>query len=390
MSQSANNHEFMPFAKPTLSEEAIKEVVECLRSGWLTTGPRVQKFETMLAEYFEVPSAPTLTSATAGLHLALLSLNLQPGDEVITTSHTFVATLNTIVQAGGKPVLVDIDPVTYNMNVNQVKDAITKHTKAIVPVHFAGAPVDLDPLYELAEKHELRIIEDCAQAIGTEYKGKKLGSFGDIQVFSFHPNKNITSGEGGCVTTRDEKLVQYINMMKFHGINRTMWNRFSKKGTQHYDIEGAGFKYNMLDLQAALGIHQLPALEGFIEKRTALAERYCAILADWPQWILPSGPKYKHRHSWHLFAPTINPEAAGMDRDTFIEKMKEENIGIGLHYDPVHLYSFYRNNYGYKAGDFPHAESICSRIVSLPLFPTMTMAEQDRVIDTMAKIFKTV
>jgi dTDP-4-amino-4,6-dideoxygalactose transaminase len=390
LSQPAKTHEFMPFAKPTLSKEAIQEVMECLQSGWLTTGPRVQKFETMLCEYFGVPHAPTLTSATAGLHLALLSLDLQPGDEVITTPLTFIATLNTIVQAGGKPVLVDIDPVTYNIDVNLIPAAITKNTRAIVPVHFAGSPVDLDPLYALAEKHNLRVIEDCAHAIGTEYKGKKLGSFGDTQVFSFHPNKNMTTGEGGCLTTTDEALATYINMMKFHGINRAVWNRFSKQGSQHYDVEAPGFKYNMMDIQAALGIHQLPALDGFIEKRTALAARYQAVLAEWPQWILPTGPKYKHKHAWHLFAPTLNVEAAGMDRDAFVAKMKEENIGLGVHYPACHLYTYYRDNYAFKPGDFPHAESVGSRILSLPLFPTMTMVEQDRVIDTMAKIFKTV
>ena len=200
----------------------------------------------------------------------------------------------------------------------------------------------------------------------------------------------MTTGEGGCVTTRDEHLMTNVNMMKFHGINRAVWNRFAKQGSQHYDVEAAGFKYNMLDLQAALGIHQLPALDGFIEKRTTLVERYCAVLAEWPQWILPTGPTYKHKHAWHLFAPTLNIEAAGMDRDTFVTKMKEENIGVGVHYPACHLYSFYRDNYAFKPGDFPHAESIGSRIVSLPLFPTMTMVEQDRVIDTMAKIFKTV
>lgn len=380
----------MPFAKPTLSKEAIQEVLDCLQSGWLTTGPRVQKFEAMLGEYFGVPHAPTLTSATAGLHLAFLSLDLQPGEEVITTPLTFIATLNTIVQAGGKPVLVDIDPVTYNIDVNLIPEAITPNTRAIVPVHFAGSPVDLDPLYALAKKHNLRVIEDCAHAIGTEYKGKKLGSFGDTQVFSFHPNKNMTTGEGGCLTTTDEALATYINMMKFHGINRAVWNRFSKQGSQHYDVEAPGFKYNMMDIQAALGIHQLPALDGFIEKRTTLAGRYQAILAEWPQWILPTGPNYKHKHAWHLFAPTLNVEAAGMDRDTFVAKMKEANIGIGIHYPACHLYSYYRDHYAFKRGDFPHAESVGSRILSLPLFPTMTMAEQDRVIDTMAKIFKTV
>jgi len=380
--------EFLPFARPSISREAIDEVVACLESGWITTGPRVKKFEEELRRYFNAPHALALSSATAGLHLALATLEMKPGDEVITTPMTFAATLNTIVLTGGRPVLVDVEPDTYNMDVTRLARAVTKRTRAIVPVHFAGLPVDLDPLYALAEKHGLRVIEDAAHAIGTEYKGKRVGSFGDTQVFSFHPNKNITTGEGGCVVTRDDALAEKIALLRFHGMDREAWNRFGKTGSQNYEIIIPGYKYNMMDIQAALGLHQLPALDGFIKRRTGLALRYQERLADWPQWTRPGTPKYAHRHAWHLYTPLINPPAAGMDRDAFMQGMKERSIGTGLHYRAAHLYPYYREHFGFKPGDFPNAESIGERIVSLPLFPGMSDADQDRVIATMADLFK--
>lgn len=380
--------EFLPFSKPCVSEAAIEEVVACIRSGWLATGPRVKQFEQMLGSYFQAPHTLALTTATAGLHLALKALKLQPGDEVITTPMTFVASLNMIVLSGGKPVLVDVDPNTYLIDANRIEAAITAKTRAILPVHFTGLPVDLDPIYTLAEKYNLRVIEDAAQAIGTQYQGKTLGSFGDTQVFSFHPNKVITTGEGGCVTTSDAALARSISLLRFHGIDREAWNRNAKEGSQHYDVPEPGFKYNMMDIQAALGIHQIQELDSFIEKRTYLAQRYLATLADWPELTMPGIPTYAHKHCWYIFCPLINPEIAGMDRDTFIQKMKEHNIGIGLHYLPAHLYSYYQQQYGYKEGDFPNAESIGQRICSLPLFPQMTVAEHDRVIGAMAAVLK--
>ena len=380
--------EFLPFSRPTISREAIEEVVACLQSGWITTGPRVKKFEEALAAYVGAPRVLALSSATAGLHLALAALSLEPGDEVITTPMTFAATLNTIVLAGGRPVLVDVEPATYNMDVNRLAGAITTRTRAIIPVHFAGLPVDMDPLYALAEKHGLRVIEDAAHAIGTEYRGRRIGSFGDTQVFSFHPNKNITTGEGGAVATRDAKLADSIALLRFHGMDREAWNRFGKTGNQHYEIVTPGFKYNMMDMQAALGLHQLPALDGFIRRRTEIARRYQTLLADWPQWTLPGTPAYPHRHAWHLFTPLINPQAANMDRDAFMQGMKERNIGTGLHYRAVHLYPYYRDHFGFRRGDFPNAESISDRIVSLPLFPAMSDADQERVIMAMADLFQ--
>ena len=380
--------EFLPFSRPSISQEAIDEVVACLRSGWITTGPRVKQFEEDLRSYLGAPQVLCLASATAGLHLVLTALRLRPGDEVITTPMTFAATLNTIVLAGGTPVCVDVEPGTFNLDVTKVERAVTSRTRAVMPVHFAGLPVDLDPLYDLAKKHGLRVIEDAAHAIGTAYKGKRIGSFGDVQVFSFHPNKNMTTGEGGCVATRDEQLAADVALLRFHGMDREAWNRFGRKGSQHYEIIAPGYKYNMMDMQAALGLHQLKALDGFIRRRTELALRYQAQLRDWPQLTLPQAPAYPHLHAWHLYTPLINPQAAGMDRDALMQALKDRNIGTGLHYRAVHLYPYYRETFGFKPGDFPHAESVSDRIVSLPLFPSMTDADQERVIAAMRDVFK--
>jgi dTDP-4-amino-4,6-dideoxygalactose transaminase len=379
--------DFLPFSRPSISQAAIDDVVACLKSGWITTGPRVAQFTDALKEYFNAPYVLPLMSATTGLHLALLAMNLEPGDEVITTPLTFAATLNSIVLAGGKPVLVDIDPHTLNMDLNLLEQAITDRTRVIIPVHFAGLPVDLDLLYEMAGKHGIRVLEDAAHAMGTEYKGKRIGSFGDTQVFSFHPNKNMTTGEGGCVITRDQEVADQIARLRFHGIDRQAWNRYGKSGTQDYEIVLPGYKSNMMDMQAAIGIHQLKELGGFISRRNELAARYQEALADWPQWTLPKRPAYDHLHSWHIYTPLINEEVTRMNRDAFMQAMKEKNIGTGLHYRAVHLYPYYRQAFDFKLGDFPHAENVSERIVSLPLFPGMTDADHDRVLDVMYTIF---
>lgn len=379
--------DFLPFSRPSISQAAIDEVVDCLKSGWIATGPRVLQFTEDLKHYFNAPYVLPLTSATAGLHLSLLAMDLKPGDEVITTPLTFAATLNTIVLAGGRPVLIDIDPQTLNMDLNRLEQAITSRTRVIMPVHFAGLPVDLDYLYQLADHHGLRVLEDAAHAMGAAYKGKRIGSFGDTQVFSFHPTKNMTTGEGGCVVTRDAALAEQIARLRFHGMDRQAWNRYGKSGTQDYEIVLPGFKYNMMDIQAALGIHQLKELDGFIARRNELANRYQEALSDWEQWTLPVLPTDDYLHAWHIYTPLLNEEIAHINRDEFMQAMKEKNIGTGLHYRAVHLYPYYRQVFGFKSGDFPIAEQICERIVSLPLFPGMTDAEHDTVLDVMYTIF---
>lgn len=381
------SNEFLPFSKPAIDQATIDEVVDCLKSGWITTGPRVKQFEDNLQKYLHAANALVFTSATAGLQLSLQGFGLQPGDEVITTPMTFVATLNTIVHAGAKPVMVDVDIDTYNINIDNIKKAITPNTKAIMPVHFAGIPVDLDKIYEIAADNNLRVLEDAAHAIGSYYKGKIIGSFGDTQAFSFHPNKVMTSGEGGCVTTTDEKLVKFLNTMRFHGIDRDAFNRNTKEGSQYYDVIEPGYKYNMMDIQAAIGLHQLASLDDFIAKRTKLADRYNKIFADWDEITIQKMPDYDLKNSWYVYAPLINPETAGVNRDELMQQMKEHDIGTGLHYLAVHLFSYYQDAFGYKKGQFPNAEAISERIVSLPLFPDMTETDQDRVINAMAAIF---
>jgi dTDP-4-amino-4,6-dideoxygalactose transaminase len=380
--------EFLKFCTPSINQDAIDEVVACIKSGWLATGPRVKLFEEKLQEYFHAPHALALTSGTAALHLALKCFGLKEGDEVITTPMTFVASLNTIVHVGAKPVLVDVDLATRNIDVNKIEAAITARTRAILPVHFAGIPVDLDAIYKIAQKYNLRVLEDCAHSIGTYYKGKLIGSFGDTHAFSFHPNKVITTGEGGCVITRDSEFARNIKMQRFHGIDREAFNRYGKEGNQDYDVVQPGYKYNMLDLQAAIGIHQLKELESFIAKRKLLVDRYNEKLADWPELALPQLPDYECRVSWYVYAPLLNTDVINMSRDTFMQRMKEYNIGTGLHHHAVHLYTYYKKTYNYKRGQFPNAEKISDCVVSLPLFPAMTFAQQDHVIKAMKEIFR--
>lgn len=382
-------NQFLPFAKPSISEDAIAEVIECLKSGWITTGPRVAKFEQMLGEYHGGRIARCVSSATAGLQLALEAIGLEDGDEVITTPLTFVATLNTIVRAKGIPVLVDIEPHSLNMDMAKLEAAITPRTKVIMPVHYAGRSVNLDPLYDIAKKYNLRVVEDCAHSIGTEYKGQKIGSFGDIQVMSFHPNKNMTTGEGGTVISNDEELMKRVEQLRFHGIDRSAFNRFSKEGCQEYDVVVPGHKFNMMDMQAALGLHQLPALDEFIARRTQLAQRYLDLLKDIEDITLPAPLEHiSDKHAWHLFTILIKDNAQGLDRDAFMQAMKKRDIGTGLHYQSTHIFSWYSNEYGWTPQSFPHSYDVGNRICSLPLFPDMSIDDQDRVIDAMHEIFE--
>jgi dTDP-4-amino-4,6-dideoxygalactose transaminase len=372
---------FLPFSIPTIGEEEINEVVDSLRSGWITTGPKVKRFEESFKEYVGAPFAVALSSATAGLHLAMLALQLKPGDEVITTPMTFAATVSMIVQGGGTPILADIEASgTLNIDVNEIRKKITPRTRAIVPVHFAGQPCDMDEIFALAREFNLTVIEDAAHAIGTEYKGARIGSLDSTSVFSFHPIKNITTGEGGMVATRDERIAEEISLMKFHGMNREAWKRYEASGTPNYDIVMPGFKYNMMDLQAALGLHQLEKLDGFIEMRTFLAEFYNHAFDDVPEMICPESVPYEHRHAWHLYTPLIRIEDLTIDRDTFMAQLKRENIGTGLHFKAIHHHPYYRDTLGIAPGELPNADYASERILSLPLFPLMTLEDARDVV----------
>jgi dTDP-4-amino-4,6-dideoxygalactose transaminase len=370
---------FIPFARPCIDDETIADVVATLKSGWITTGPKVQAFEEALAAYCGAPFAQAVTSGTAALHLSLLACDIGPGDEVITTPFTFAATVNTIALVGAKPVFVDIDH-SLNMNLDLVEAAITPRTKAIMPVHFAGQPVNCDKLYDIAKRHGLRVIEDCAHAIGATSGDKKLGSFGDIQIFSFHPNKNMTTGEGGLITSRDAAFAARISRLRFHGIDREVWNRFTAKGSQHYDITEPGFKYNMMDLQAAIGLHQIKHLDEFIDARTTWVNRYMEALKDVPGLTWPTQQAHG-KHAWHLLIAFVT--APHLTRDDFMQQLKDKGVGTGLHYQAVHRFSYYQNTFGYKNGDFPIAEWAADHVVSLPLYPHMELTAFERITDTI-------
>jgi dTDP-4-amino-4,6-dideoxygalactose transaminase len=302
---------------------------------------------------------------------------------------TFASTVSMIILCGGTPVLADIEPGTLNIDVNLVKGKITPRTRAIIPVHFAGQSCDMDPLFALAKEHGLTIIEDAAHAVGTEYKGKRVGSLDSISIFSFHPNKNITTGEGGMVCTANETLAEEISLLKFHGMSREAWKRFAASGTPNYDILMPGFKYNMMDIQAAIGIHQLPKLDGFIDRRAAIAGFYNRELADVVELALPAYAPYEQRHSWHLYTPLVRIEKLTIDRDRFMEELKKHNIGSGLHYKAIHHHAWYRDHLPVADQELPSASYASERILSLPLFPKMTDADAADVVAAVKAVIAT-
>ncbi len=377
---------FLPFARPFLGEEEIAEVADTLRSGWITTGPKVEKFTAAFSDYVGGRFAVPVSSATAGLHVALLALGVGPGDEVLTTPLTFVATVNTIVHCGATPVLADIDAATLNIRVEEIAKRVTAKTKAIVPVHYVGQPVDLDPILELAAGRGIAVLEDAAHAVGAESKGRRIGSFPTTSVFSFHPNKNMTTGEGGMVVTDDEEVFEKASLLKFHGMDRESWKRFAKSGSPRYDVALPGFKYNMMDIQAALGLHQLRRLDGFLAERARLAERYGDLLSSLPGLIRPQRVAYPVKHAWHLYTPLVDIDRLTISRDRFMEELKKRNIGCGLHYTAVHEFSYYTDRFGWRPEDFPEAHYVSERIVSLPLFPGLTDADQDDVVSAVGDI----
>jgi dTDP-4-amino-4,6-dideoxygalactose transaminase len=377
---------FLPFSTPTIDDAEISEVVDSLKSGWITTGPKVKRFEEAFGAYVGAPFAVAINSATAGLHLTLLTLKIREGDEIITTPMTFASTVSMIILCGGTPVLADIEPGTLNIDVNEVRKRITPRTRAVIPVHFAGQACDMDPLFELAREHGLTIIEDAAHAAGTEYKGRRIGSLDSISIFSFHPNKNITTGEGGMVCTPDENLAEEISLLKFHGMSREAWKRFAASGTPNYDIMLPGFKYNMMDIQAAIGIHQLPKLDRFIDRRREIADLYNREFAGSAALALPTYAPYDQRHAWHLYTPLVRIEQLTIDRDGFMAELKKLNIGSGLHYKAIHHHAWYRENMPVPDSALPNASYASERILSLPLFPKMTDDDARDVVEAVKQV----
>ena len=367
----------LPFSRPSIGEDEIREVVEVLKSGWITTGPRTVQFEKDFAAYVGTKHALALTSGTAALHCAYWALDLQPGDEIICPSLTWPATANMAVALGAKVVFADIDPRTLQIDPADVAKRVTKKTRAIVPVHFAGAPADLDALRAIGGKR-IVLIEDAAHAAGTEYKGRKIGAHGNPAVFSFHPIKDMTTGEGGMLTLNDDRLAERIRLFKFHGVSRDAWKAYGSAASAHYDTVLAGFKYNLTDIASAIGIHQLRRLDGFIERRREIAGRYLKELADVRGLELPTPPAYPHRHAWHLFTVLVDR------RDEFMARLKDENIGSGLHFEAVHRTTLYREG----SPKLPHTEEVCDRILSLPLFPDMTNQDTTDVVQTVRRLLR--
>jgi dTDP-4-amino-4,6-dideoxygalactose transaminase len=372
---------FLIFGSPTIGEEEIAEVVACLRSGWVGTGPRVGRFETMLAEYVGAPYARCLSSCTAALILGLKVLGVGAGDEVLVPAMTFVASANAVEHAGATPVLVDSVPGTWLMDLDAAEAAITERTRAIMPVHLAGRPIDMDRLMALAERHDLRIIEDAAHAIGAEWRGRRIGAFGNVTAFSFYVTKNISTVEGGALLTDSAEVAEQVERLALHGLSVGAWQRFSDSGFKHYEVVEPGYKYNMTDVQASLGVHQLPRLDAWIDRRAELWDRYDDLLSGLPlSTPVPAEPDT--RHARHLYQVLIEPEAP-LRRDALLDALNARRIGTGVHYRGVHLHPYYRDRYGLVPEAFPVATSVSERTLSLPLSPQITEADQDDVVGAL-------
>jgi dTDP-4-amino-4,6-dideoxygalactose transaminase len=378
---------FLPFATPDIGEEEIDEVVSCLRSGWITTGPKAKQFEADFAAYIGGNTeAVAVNSATAGLHLALEALGVGPGDEVITTPYTFTASAEVIRYLGADPVFVDVDPATMNIDPSLIERAITPRTKVILPVHFAGLSADMGPILQIARAHGLRVVDDAAHSLPTRYKGEMIGSLAtDATVFSFYATKTITTGEGGMVVTRDPRIAARCRVMRLHGISRDVFNRYvSEKASWHYEVVAPGYKYNMTDIAAAIGIHQLRKADKFHVRREQLARRYDDGLAGLPLTLPPRAPKGSV-HAWHLYVIRVN-EDAPVSRDEFIEEMTRRRIGTSVHFIPLHIQPYWRDTYSLRPDDFPRALGIYKGAVSLPIYTRMTSADQARVVESVRAI----
>jgi UDP-4-amino-4-deoxy-L-arabinose-oxoglutarate aminotransferase len=375
---------FLPFSRPHISSADIEEVVQVLQSGWITTGSYCEKFENNFSTYCGANGAVALASATAGMHLVLKFLGIGPGDEVITPAMTWVSTVNLITLTGARPVFIDIDKDTLMTGLDQIQPAVTENTKLIIPVHFAGAPVDIEPIRDFCTSRSIHLVEDAAHAAGTTYDGKQVGSVG-TSVFSFHPSKNMTTGEGGMVVSDDTDLLNGIKRLKFHGLGVDAYDRKKGRSPQAEVLE-PGFKYNLTDISAALGVGQLQRLDENIEKRKALAEYYVEKLSGIKEVRPLSVPEMPHNHSWHLMVIRVDIDSAKIDRNDFIAALQKENIGTGLHFKAVHTQKYYREQVDFPIPQLPNTEWNSDRIVSLPLFPDMQNKDVDDVIAAIKKV----
>ncbi len=379
---------FLPFALPEIGEEEIAEVVDTLRSGWVTTGPKARRFEEDFVAFLGDPSlqAMAVNSATAGLHLALEALGIGPGDEVITTTHTFTATAEVVRYLGADVVLVDIDPATLNIDPAGIEAAITPRTKAVIPVHYAGLAAPMDAILAIARRHGLKVVEDAAHALPTTHAGALVGTLAsDATVFSFYANKTITTGEGGMVVTRDPALAARVRVMRLHGISRDAFDRFTAKTPSwYYEIVAPGYKYNLTDIAAALGLHQLRRADAFQRRRAEIAARYDAAFAGLPL-LRPPGPAAGDRHAWHLYVVRL-ADGAPLDREAFIERLFALGIGCSVHYIPLHQHPYWRERYGLDAARFPHSQRAYERMASLPIYTKMSDADVERVVAAVREV----
>jgi dTDP-4-amino-4,6-dideoxygalactose transaminase len=377
----------IPFVKVSIDDSDVAAVETVLRSGWLTTASQVKGLEADLAEYTGARFVNAVNSATAAMHLAIAAWGIGPGDEVITSPYTFTATANVVIHEGATPVLVDVREADANIDPETIERAITPHTKAIIPVHIAGEPCDMDAIMDIGRRHGVKVLEDAAHAIGSIYKGRPIGTVGDAAAFSFYANKTMTTGEGGALATDDEELSERVRMLTLHGMSRDAWNRYDAGGSWRYDIKEFGFKDNLTDIAAALGRSQLKRIEAFIESRTQVAQRYIANLRNEEHMILPAFSE-ENRQPWHLFMIRIRNESSPVQRDDVIRALNERGIGTSVHFIPLHYHTAYQKLGRWQKGDFPVAEKFFEGEISLPMYPGMTEAEVDEVCQALREILR--
>jgi dTDP-4-amino-4,6-dideoxygalactose transaminase len=376
---------FLPFALPDVDESELAEVREALLSGWLTTGPKTRQFEAEFAKAVDARYATAVNSCTAALHLALEAVGVQAGDEIITTPYTFAATSEVIRYFDARPVFVDVDPVTLNMNPDLVQSAITKRTKAVLPVDIAGLPADIPQIMTVAGSHGLKVIEDAAHAFPCRHDGAMVGSLSDITCFSFYATKTITTGEGGMICTNNEAWAERCRIMSLHGISKDAWKRYTAEGSWYYEIMAPGYKYNMTDLAAGIGLAQLRKAYTMLERRAAIAEKYTQAFEGLPELQLPVDSD-DHSHAWHLYMLRLNLDRLQIDRRQFIEELKKRQIGVSVHFIPLHIHPYYRETFGYKPEDFPIAYAEYMREISLPIYSKMSDQDVDDVIAAVTDI----
>jgi perosamine synthetase len=374
--------QYLPFHLPDIAEDEIQAVTETLRSGWLTTGPKVRQLEEDFARYVGSPYAVAVNSGTAALHLALEAVGVSAGDEVIIPTMTFAATGEVVRYLSAIPVLVDCREDTLNLDPSQIERAVTSRTKAIIPVHFAGHPCEMDKILAIAKAHKLTVIEDAAHALPTRFQGAMVGALGDITCFSFYATKTITTGEGGMATTANREWAERMRMMSLHGISKDAWKRYSAEGSWYYEILAPGYKYNLTDIAASIGIQQLKKCDQFWQRRQRYATLYADAFRDVPGITVPPVME-GGQHAWHLYVIQLQLEQLRIDRNTFIELLKQRHIGTSVHFIPLHLHPYYRENFRYRSTDFPNASAVCERTVSLPIYPKMTESDVTYVSDVV-------